>query len=189
MDWTQAFMMGMVMGLGAYLFTYLMGRYVESSLQSGLDLKRIEEILPRRSLLEAKFDLRRSDRKARVTQLQAELTDLRRRRFLQEKALVDARREANSPVRIIGPEGQTLAKFRAWMVNRQVQQALTDRKRHPMLDMEWANPQVVEIWADNLGDAKREAQRLFPMPLGYSLLNITLESTSAPPAAAEAAAG
>ncbi|MBP7339966.1 hypothetical protein [Niveispirillum sp.] len=186
MGWMQALMMGMVMGIGAYLFTYLMGRYAESSIQSGHDLKRIEEVLPRRSLLEAKFDLRRSDRKARLTELQAELSELRRRRFLQEKALVDARREANSPVRIIGPEGQTVAKFRAWMVNRQVQQALTDRKRHPTLDMEWANPQVVEIWADNLADAKREAGRIFPMPLGFSLLNITLESAAT---TTEAAAG
>ncbi len=187
MGWMQALMMGMVMGLGAYLFTYLMGRYAESSLQSSVDLKRIEEVLPRRSLLEAKFDLRRSDRKSRLTQLQSELADLRRRRFLQEKALVDARREANSPVRIVGPEGQALLKFRAWMVNRQVQQALTDRKRHPTLDMEWANPQVIEIWADNLADAKREAGRIFPMPLGFSLLNITLESAA--PTADAAVAG
>ncbi len=186
MGWTQALMMGMMMGFGAYLFTYLMGRYAESSIQSGHDLKRIEEVLPRRSMLEAKFDLRRSDRKTLLTQLQSELAELRRRRFLQEKALVDARREANSPVRIVGPEGQTVVKFRAWMVNRQVQQALTDRKRHPTLDMEWANPQVVEIWADNLSDAKREAGRIYPMPLGYSLLNITLEVKEP---AAEAVAG
>lgn len=190
MSLTQALMMGTVMGLGAYLFTYLMGRYAESSVQAGHDLKYIESILPRRSLLEAKFDLRLSDRKAQVTQMQAEINELRRRRFLQEKALVDTRREAQSPVRIVGPEGQSLLRFRAWMINRQVQQAQTDRKRHPTLDMEWANPQVVEIWADNLSDAKRDAQRIFPMPLGFTLLNVTLDGTTlTEDAASTAAAG
>lgn len=187
MAWMQALLLGVVMGIGAYLFTYLMGRYTESSLLSGIDLKRIEQLLPRRSLLEAKFDLRRSDRKTRLGELQTELAELRRRRFLQEKALADARREANAPIRVVGPEGQTIAKFRAWMVNRQVQQALSDRKRHPTLDMEWANPQVVEVWADSLAEAKREVGRLFPLPLGFALLNITLDSVSAATADAAAA--
>jgi hypothetical protein len=168
-----------VLGFGAYLFTYLLGRFMESSILSRPDLRRAEEALPRRSLLEAKFDLRRSDRRVRLGELTAEITDLRRRRFLQDKALADARREAQAPIRVVGAEGQAFLKFRAWLVNRQVQQAFTERKRHPTLDGEWAQPQIVEVWADSLTDARKEIQRFYPVPLGFSMLSIALDQAAA----------
>ncbi|SNR91383.1 hypothetical protein SAMN05880556_101493 [Azospirillum sp. RU38E] len=175
MGYMHGIMVGVMMGFGAYLFTYLLGRFVESSILSRPDLRRAEEALPRRSLLEAKFDTRRSDRRARLGVLTAEITDLRRRRFLQDKALADARREAQAPIRVVGAEGQAFLKFRAWLVNRQVQMAVADRKRHPTLDGEWAQPQIVEVWADSLGDARKEIQRFYPVPLGFSTLSISLE--------------
>jgi len=175
MGYLQATMMGLVMGLGAYLFTYLLGRFAESSILSRPDLRLAEAALPRRSMLEAKFDLRRSERRARLGELTAEIGDLRRRRFLQDKMLVDARREAQAPIRVVGAEGQAFLKFRAWVVNRQVQQAVAERKRHPTLDSEWAQPQIVEVWADSLTDARREMQRVYPMPVGFSVLSIGLD--------------
>ncbi len=179
MGYMHAIMVGAVLGFGAYLFTYLLGRFMESSILSRPDLRRAEEALPRRSLLEAKFDLRRSDRRVRLGELTAEITDLRRRRFLQDKALADARREAQAPIRVVGAEGQAFLKFRAWLVNRQVQQAFTERKRHPTLDGEWAQPQIVEVWADSLTDARKEIQRFYPVPLGFSMLSIALDQAAA----------
>lgn len=175
MGYVQAIMMGMLMGGAAYLFTYLLGRFVESTVLSRPELRAAEAALPRRSLLEAKFDLRCSDRRARLGELTAEINDLRRRRFLQDKMLVDARREAQAPIRVVGAEGQAFLKFRAWVVNRLAQQAAADRKRHPTLDAEWAQPQIVEVWADSLTDARKEMQRVYPVPLGFSTLSISLE--------------
>lgn len=175
MGYVQAILMGLMMGGAAYLFTYLLGRFVESTVLSRPELRLAEAALPRRSLLEAKFDLRRSDRRARLAELTAEIADLRRRRFLQDKTLIDARREAQAPIRVVGPEGQSFLKFRAWVVNRQVQQAAAERKRHPTLDAEWAQPQIVEVWADSLTDARKEIQRVYPVPLGFSTLSISLE--------------
>ena len=174
MGYVGIFLMAGAMGVAAYLFAYLVARLMESALQSRPELRQAEEVLPRRSLLEAKFDNRRGERKARLTQLQSEIAELRRRRFIQDKLLADARREAQAPVRVIGAEGRALLRFRAWMVNRQVQAAAAERKYHPLLDMEWASPQIVEVWADNLTDARRELQRFFPMPLGFSVLNINI---------------
>jgi hypothetical protein len=184
MGYLQATMMGLVMGVGVYLFTYLIGHFAESSVLSYPDLRLAEAALPRRSMLEAKFDLRRSDRRARLDALTAEITDLRRRRFLQDKMLVDARREAQAPIRVVGAEGKAFLKFRAWVVNRQVQQAVAERKRHPTLDAEWAQPQIVEVWADSLTDARREMQRVYPVPLGFSVLSIGLDQAGITPQSA-----
>ncbi|WP_029013820.1 hypothetical protein [Niveispirillum irakense] len=174
MGYVGIFLTAGVIGVAAYIFAYLVARLMESSVQSRPELRQAEEVLPRRSLLEAKFDNRRSERKARLTQLQSEIAELRRRRFIQDKLLADAKREAQAPVRVIGAEGRALLRFRAWMVNRQVQAAAAERKHHPLLDTEWASPQIVEVWADNLTDAKRELQRFFPMPLGFAVLNINI---------------
>lgn len=175
MGYAHAVLMGALMGGAAYLFTYLIGRFTENAVLSRPALRQAEAALPLRSMLEAKFDSRRSDRRANLTEQQSAIAELRRRRYIQDKLLVDAKREAQAPVRVIGPEGRALLKFRAWVINRQVQAAAAERKRHQTLDMEWAGPQIIEIWADNLSDARRELQRIYPMPLGFSLLNITLD--------------
>lgn len=175
MTYGSALILGGLLALAAWVFAYLVGKIGENVIEGRPEVRWVEQALPRRSLIESKFDIRRSDLRARIAELQAELANLRRKRFTLEKELVDSKKEAESPIRVVGRENSTEYKFRAWVINRQVQQALGEGKSHPTLDVEWATPQVVEIWADNLNDARRDLQRLYPMPLGFSLLNIRLE--------------
>ena len=175
MSYLEAMMLGVALSGAMWLFAYLAGRFVEASIDGKPELKAAEAAIPRRAMLEGRFDLRKTDLQAEIARINVEMGALRRRRFALEKDLVDAKREADAPIRTVGREGSTAIRFRAWLVNRQVQQALSEGKTHPTLDAEWASPQVVEIWSDNINDARRDLQRIFPMPLGFSILNIKLE--------------
>jgi hypothetical protein len=174
----QGILFGALLGVVAYAAIALVGRYIERDLKRRPDVVYAETVFPRRSLLESKLEHRRAQRRAKAAQLQAELTELRRRHFLIEKDVKEAHKESGAPIRVLGPEGRATFKYKAWLVNRQVQQAAQERKRHPALDMEWAAPQIIEIWAESLNDARREVQRAYPMPLGFSLLNITADLPS-----------
>ncbi|WP_119678144.1 hypothetical protein [Indioceanicola profundi] len=161
----------------AFLLALLIGRFAEARIAGLPQIKAAEEVIPLRARMEAQFDLRSTGLKQEIARLSSEMTTLRRQRFSLEKMLLDTRREAESPIRVVGREGSTPVCFRAWMINRQVQAAVVDGKQHPSLDKSWASPQVVEVWADNLGEARREVQRIYPPPLGFTILNLRLDSS------------
>lgn len=175
MSYLQAVMLGVVLAGLMWLFAYLVGRFMEAAIDGRPEFKAAIDAIPRRSMLESRFDLRRADLQAEIARQNGEINSLRRKRFALEKDLADARRDAESPIRTVGREGSTTMRFRAWVVNRQVQSALSEGKAHPTLDAEWASPQIVEIWADNVTDARKELQRVYPMPVGFSILNIKLD--------------
>lgn len=160
----------------AFALAILIGKIGVANIEGRPEMKAAEAVLPRRAQIESRFDLRAAELKQEIARLSAEVSNLRRRRFTLEKELSDARREAESPVRVIGREGATPIRFRAWMINRQVQSAVAENKQHSTLDSDWATPQVIEVWADNLNDARKELQRIYPPPLGFTILNIRLET-------------
>lgn len=175
MAYMEAVMLGTGLAGGLYLFALLIGKFAESSIENKPDVVAAAAAIPRRAMLENRFEQRKGELGSEIARLNIETATLRRRRFTLDKELADARREAESPVRVVGREGSTPIHFRAWLINRQVQNALSEGKQHPTLDSSWATPQIVEIWADNLDDARRDVQRIFPLPLGFSILNIKLE--------------
>jgi len=188
MVYLEALLLGLLLSVAAFIFGWLVGKIGESSVEGDPVIQAARARLPKMALVESKLDLRRAELKAEITRTQAVLSTLRRQRFTLEREVMDARREADAPVRVVGREGSTAFHYRAWLVNRQVQAAQAEGKAHPTLDSDWATPQVVEVWADNLTDARRELQRIYPMPLGFSILNIKLEVEEAA-AQPQAAAG
>ncbi|WP_114393961.1 hypothetical protein [Oleisolibacter albus] len=171
----HALMLGSLFAAAAYLFTLLVGKLVQSSVEGRPEIRRAQAMMPVLARLEGRFELRVSERRSTLAARQGELGEERRQRFTLEKMLADARREAEAPLRLVGSAADGPHRFRAWLINRQVQHALAENKRHPSLDGEWAQPQPVEAWANNLQDARQAIQRLYPPPLGFTLLTIRLE--------------
>ncbi|HYE48354.1 MAG TPA: hypothetical protein VEB20_02105 [Azospirillaceae bacterium] len=178
MSYLQGVMLGAVLSLLAMVFAYLAGKMGEATIDGREEADFAEKRLPKRALLESRLELRRAELQAELTALGTEVQTQRRRRFVLEKDLQDARREAESPIRLVGREGVGL-RFLAWMINRQVQGAQAEGKQHGTLDPDWANPQIVEVWADNLEDARKEVARIYPIPLGFTVLNIRLDAAEA----------
>lgn len=176
MDIINTILVSLLFAGAAYVVAFLIGKFSQSSIEGKPELRMAEQAIPRRSLMEQKFEMRTTELTQELGKLSAEVGALRRRRFVLEKELVDARREADSPIRVIGKEGSTPVRFRAWTINRQVQAAIGEGKVHPTLDSDWATPQIVEVWAENLNDARKELQRIYPPPLGFTILNVKLES-------------
>jgi len=175
MSYLQVCIIGAIASFLSFLVVYLAGRLAALSIERSPEMRDLEKMLPRRSRLESRLELRAADVKAEITQLTVEEGNLRRQFYILEKDMQEARREADAPVRVLGREGQTPTYFRAWLVNRQVQAALADGKEHPSLDSEWADPQVVEVWADSLANARTQLQSYYPPPLGFTVLNMKLQ--------------
>jgi hypothetical protein len=82
-------------------------------------------------------------------------------------------------VRVLGDEGRARLRCAAQVVNRQVQRAESDGGGHANLDASWAFPQAIEVWADNLQDARRELLRVYPAPMGYQLISMHIDLSDA----------
>lgn len=175
MSYAESILVGCLLGLAGWLFAFFVGKLAEVSIDGRDDLRQAQERIPRLAQMETRFELRRAELQAGIAKATAEVSTLRRQRYMLERELAEAQRETEAPIRIVGREGATPFRFRAWVVNRQVQAAQMEGKLHPSLDIEWATPQVIEAWAENLNDARREIQRLYPLPLGFSILTMRLE--------------
>ncbi|MFC7334305.1 hypothetical protein [Rhodocista pekingensis] len=175
MTYGNAILVGSLLGVAGWLFAFFLGKLIEVSIDGRDDLKAAQERIPRLAQMEIRFELRRAEVQAGIARVTTEVAGLRRQRYLLERELAEAHREAEAPIRIVGRESAANLRFRAWVVNRQVQASQMEGKPHPTLDAEWATPQVVEVWAETLTEARREIQRLYPLPLGFAILNMRLE--------------
>ncbi|MDZ5647325.1 hypothetical protein [Nitrospirillum sp. BR 11828] len=159
------------------LIIMVIGKLGEAAVERHPEMRRAASRLPLGAQMENRLEGREADVRAELTALQNALGEARRRRYALDKELEDARRSAQAPVRVVGREDAGLNRFVAWMVNRLVQQAQTDARTVIALDPEWAGPQVIEVWSENLSDARRDLLRYFPAPLGYVLLSIQLANS------------
>jgi len=175
MSYMNAMLLGALLSGAAWLLCMIIGKLMETSIEGRPEMRAAQQAIPARAKMEGRFESRKLELQQEIARMTAEVANLRRLRFTLEKELQDARREADSPIRVIGKEGQAGVRYRAWLINRQVQQALSENKQHPTLDIGWATPQIVEVWADSLSDARKELGRIYPMPLGFTILNIKLE--------------
>lgn len=173
----HAIMLAGTLAVVAGVIVLALGKLGESAIDRQPELRHAESRLPLGAQLENRFENRESELRSELTVLQNALGELRRRRYALDKELEDARRAAQAAIRVVGREDSGQNRFVAWMVNRQVQTALAEGKAAPGLDPDWAGPQVIEIWADNLADARRDVQRYYPPPLGYVLLSIQLSNS------------
>ncbi|WP_044564611.1 hypothetical protein [Azospirillum sp. B4] len=185
----HAIMLAGALAVVAGLFVLILGKLGEAAVERQADLRQAASRLPLGAQIENRLESREADLRTELAALQAALGEARRRRYALDKELEDARRSAQAPVRVVGREDAGLNRFVAWMVNRLVQQAQTDAKTIVGLDPDWAGPQMIEVWSENLADARRDLLRYFPAPLGYVLLSIQLANSGAAKAGGDAKRG
>ncbi|MEA1677000.1 hypothetical protein [Nitrospirillum sp. BR 11163] len=181
----HAIMLAGTLAVVAGLIILVLGKLGEAAVERQPDFRHALGRLPLGAQIENWLEAREAEVRAELTVLQGALGEVRRRRYALDKDLEDARRSAQAPVRVVGREDAGLNRFVAWMVNRLVQQAQGDAKTAVALDPEWAGPQMIEVWSENLADARRDLQRYFPAPLGYVLLSIQLANSGKADAAAQ----
>lgn len=174
----QAILLAAVLSGLCGLALLSVGRYLRLSIENQAALRQAVAGLPVLARLENRFEARQADLRARLSALEVEIGTTRQQRYKLRKAAQDARQAAQAPVRVIGPEGLG-NRFIAWMINRQVQSALAQGKETAFLDPDWASPQLVEAWAPTLVDARRELQRHYPPPLGFSIISLKLDAPRA----------
>jgi hypothetical protein len=185
----HAIMLAGILAVVAGLITLIVGRLGEAAVERQPEVRHAASRLPLGAQIENRLESRESDLRRELAGLQTALGETRRRRYALDKELEDARRSALAPVRVVGREDAGLNRFVAWMINRFVQQAQTDTRNPVALDPEWASPQMIEVWSENLADARRDLQRYFPAPLGYVLLSIQLANSGAAKAGDETKGG
>jgi hypothetical protein len=132
-----------------------------------------------RANMERRFEQRCAELESLIEQSSTLGGEFRRRRISAEQKLAAARQKASQPLRVLGDEGRARVRFAAQVVNRQVQRAESEGGGHASLDASWAYPQAIEVWADNLQDARRELLRVYPAPMGYQLLGLQLDLSDA----------
>ena len=100
------------------------------------------------------------------------LAQLERRKYVQV-------RFANAPNR-------DMLKFSGYVYNEFVKKYVSKGQHYPLLDDDWAVPQLIEVWAENAERAELEISRKYPKMFGFIVTN--LEKVKPPPTREELAA-
>jgi hypothetical protein len=179
MNFAVTLVIGLVMVAGAFLLGYFIGRFGEAMVDSSPEAKKVRYRMAVRAKLEQRFEQRCAELESLIEQSSSLGGEFRKRRASAEQKLAQARQRAAQPVRLLGDERTARIRFAAQVVNRQVQRAEQEGAGHASLDASWSYPQAVEIWADNLQDARREVARVYPAPQGYQLLSMHIDLSDA----------
>lgn len=119
--------------------------------------------------LEAGLEKRRLDRARELREADAASSDAARRRSQLERRLTDAVSAGEALIRVIGEEVKDTPCFHAEVVNKYVGSATFEQKQHAYIDPSWAAPQVLEIWARSVAEARSEIERRYPPAFGYHI--------------------
>lgn len=159
--------------LGLSGAAFLIGRVVvylgEKSLEKKFGVDGFRERLVACAKLETQLDARSAERAKALKEADNIASDAVKRRKQLERRMADAQSYGEALVRIIGDEVKDAPCFYAEVVNKYVGQATFEQREHAYVDSSWAQPQVMEIWARSIAEARAEIERRYPPAFGYQI--------------------
>lgn len=159
--------------LGLSGAAFVIGRVVvylgEKSLEKKFGVDGFRERFAACAKLEAQLDSRSAERAKALKDADNIASDAVKRRKQLERRMADAQSFGEAMVRIIGDEVKEAPCFYAEVVNRYVGQATFEQREHAYVDSSWAQPQIMEIWARSIAEARAEIERRYPPAFGYHI--------------------
>lgn len=159
--------------LGLSGAAFLIGRVVvylgEKSLEKKFGVDGFRERLVACAKLETQLDARSAERAKALKEADNIASEAVKRRKQLERRMADAQSYGEALVRIIGDEVKDAPCFYAEVVNKYVGQATFEQREHAYVDSSWAQPQVMEIWARSIAEARAEIERRYPPAFGYQI--------------------
>ena len=149
----------------------------EAATRARVKLKRCAPLIPA-------FEQRRAKLRIALAQSEARRRAVERQIDQFQSKLDELQQRDDEMIRIVGRKRPGCRLFKAVMVNRHVQAAIREGRPHGLLDGSWARAQHVEIWAQNLPEAKASLDSRFPVSLGFTLIEM-IEPEESSGAAAE----
>ncbi|MBY6262878.1 hypothetical protein EI613_13315 [Azospirillum sp. 412522] len=129
----------------------------------------VRDVIARRAKMETKFEARRGGRIQELKELDAAVEDELRRRKVLERQISDSRQTGERLVRLIGEEVQSSPCYVAMVVNKYVGTNAAQQSQHALVDPSWAQPQMIEVWARSMAEARTEIERRYPPAFGYAV--------------------
>jgi hypothetical protein len=159
--------------LGLSGAAFVIGRVVvymgEKSLEKRHGVIGARDRLAACAKLEAALERRRTEKAKELKEADARASEMARRRKQLERRIADAVSAGEALIRVIGEEVKDTPCFHAEVINRYVGQAGFEQKQHAYIDSSWAAPQVLEIWARSVAEARSEIERRYPPAFGYHI--------------------
>ena len=116
---------------------------------------------------------------ARHTELNSQLASINSRHFIKTRSYEKAIRirdqlekRKDIQVRFANMPNRDLQCFSAYVYNEFVRKYVSKGQRYPLLDDDWATPQLVEVWAETIEKAELEIARKYSKMFGFVTNNL-----------------
>lgn len=127
----------------------------------------VRATIARRAKMETRLEARRTDRMQELKELDGAVEDVLRHRKAMERQIDGMRQSGGSLIRLIGEEVRGRPCYVAMIVNKYVGTTGHQQNQNALIDRSWAQPQVVEVWARSMAEARTEIERRYPASCGY----------------------
>ncbi len=154
------------LGFGIGKLVILLG---ERAIERRHGSEGVRDVIARRAKMETKFEARRADRVQELKELDGAVEDVLRRRKVLERQIEESRQSGERLVRLIGEEVQGSPCYVAMIVNKYVGTSAAQQSQHALVDPGWAQPQMIEVWARSMAEARTEIERRYPPAFGYAV--------------------
>ena len=88
------------------------------------------------------------------------------------QAPVQINKKRHIRVRFAITPNRSLICFSCYVYNEHVRKCVAKEQHYPLLDDEWAVPQLVEVWADSVEGAEQEISKMYTKSQGFIINNI-----------------
>lgn len=181
--YVQAFLVALALSGVAFGIGRVVVFLGERSIETRLGAPGLRDRLIACAKLETALEKRREDRAAELKTARGRAEDAAGRRTRLDRQLNEALGAGETLIRVIGEEVRDAPCFHAEVVNKYVGAPNFEQKAHAYIDSSWAQPQIMEVWARSVAEARNEIERRYPPAFGYQigrLLDINTVEAQAP---------
>ncbi len=172
-SYVQAVMLAILLSLFGFGFGWIISVIAVQMVERRDVLDSIRQVIAQRARLETAFEHRRETLRGQFADLERAIVAGSKRRQTMEKQLIDVKTSGDVLVRLVGDENADYECFLARIGNRYVSSRGDVDQKHAFIDSSWASPQIVEIWAPSMGEARSLLEKRYPPAFGYTVHHLS----------------
>ena len=169
MEWVALASLTTIISISiSFFFLFLTTERIARDRQAREALAKVKRFLPMLKALIA----RHGSLSSKMAEIETDTFQKTRAHERALHALAQTKKRKYIRVRFANAPNRSLICFSGYVYNEHVRKYVAKEQHYPLLDDEWAVPQLVEVWSDSVEGAEQEIHKKYSKSQGFIINNL-----------------
>lgn len=169
MEWVALALLTTIISISiSFFFLFLTTERIARDRHARDAVAKVKRFLP---MLKA-FIARHNNLASKMAEINTEIFQMTRAHERATHSLAQIKKRKYIRVRFANTPNRSLVCYSGYVYNEHVRKYVAKEQHYPLLDDEWAVPQLVEVWSDSVEGAEQEIYKKYLKSQGFIINNL-----------------